>query len=542
MQHVLQIAIVISNSDQARECVELCEAQGWQVTRFSVQDLADAQTQFDFVLFDHLPGLPAVATYLMTYHRCHAVYLGVTRKDIGLPERCSALLETQVGTTLVQHITTLTNVAHFEAQFFRSATAEPITQLPRHDEVLNSMQNHRGQPCGLIVTEIDHAEHLYENLDPVSKTDLLGAIGAHMSNALPREAYAGIFNAACFVAWCPGVTGLPLQTATQKLVDACQRTLSFRSGELNFTVSCGFADTQMLTTPEPLWQAAWAAKETAKTHGGNCSVAAFATEHLSARIPEALTRNEFSLALQPQWDIRGAELTGAEVLLRWQGLDVGKITPDQFIPLAERHGEINRVGDWVLAQTCANIAAWSAPPQENLLVGINVSPQQFNKGSIAHLLEALIKQQQLNPCQLELELSHENLLSVVDQHRRTLFQLRDLGVRIAIDNLGVGIVDTQKLLRCPADTLKIDRTLLASMQTDPSVRTLVAQICQVGERFDLRTVAVGIENESQRNLMENLGCTDGQGYLFSPPIPMVDFARYVSTRNAQKKSPSEVAR
>jgi EAL domain-containing protein (putative c-di-GMP-specific phosphodiesterase class I) len=143
---------------------------------------------------------------------------------------------------------------------------------------------------------------------------------------------------------------------------------------------------------------------------------------------------------------------------------------------------------------------------------------------------------------LELELSHENLLSVVDQHRRTLFQLRDLGVRIAIDNLGVGIVDAQKLLRCPADTLKIDRTLLASMQSDSSVRTLVAQICQVGERFDLRTVAVGIENESQRNLLENLGCTDGQGYLFSAPIPMIDFPRYVSTSVAPKIAATEVAR
>ena len=531
----LHITIIAAEMSQAINWTNLCEAQGWQVTRVSIDELTDHSSIVDFIVFDQLHALHAVSRYLQQHEKCNAIYLGVTGTDIGLPERCSVLLEADIDTHLINHLTTLTNVAQFEAQFFHSASVEPITQLPRHSELLQSVHRFAGQACGLIVVEIDHAEHLYENLDPVSKTDLLGAIGLHISNQLPDDAYPGIFNAACFVAWCPQLTGEALEQTSHRLLAACRENIHFRGGELHFTISCGFADTQTLAAPEQLWQAAWSAKEMSKQNGGDRNTGALASDKLSQLIPEALERDEFSLALQPQWDIAGANITGAEVLLRWQGLDVGNITPDQFIPLAERRGEINRMGDWVLKQTCQNVWQWNSSAHDKLVIGINVSPQQFNKGAIATLLESLIKDNDINPSQLELELSHDNLLHVVDQYRRTLFHLRDLGVRVAIDNLGVGVVDAKKLLRCPADTLKIDRTLLAAIEQEDNVRTLVAQICQVADRFDLRCVAVGVETESQRTLLENIGCSDAQGFLFSAPVGLKQFSTYLADHTVDKK-------
>ena len=539
MPQNLHIAIVAAEPTQTINWTNQCESQGWQVSKLTIDDLMDSPAQLDFVIFDQLHALSAVSRYLSQQENCHAIYVGVTGTDIGLPDRCSILLEADVETHLITHLTTIANVAQFEAQFFHSEGVEPITQLPRHSELLHSVQRYSGQACGLIVLEIDHAEHLYENLDPVSKTDLLGAIGLHISNQLPDDAHPGIFNAACFVAWCPQLTGAALAQASQRLLSACRENITIRGGELHFTISCGYADTQALTAPEQLWQAAWSAKETSKQNGGDRNTGPLATEKLSQLIPEALNRNEFSLALQPQWDIRGANITGAEVLLRWQGLDVGNITPDQFIPLAERRGEINRMGDWVLKQICQNLWQWNGSTNEKLVIGINVSPQQFNKGAIATLLEALINNNDIDPSQLELELSHENLLHVVDQYRRTLFHLRDLGVRVAIDNLGVGVVDAKKLLRCPADTLKIDRTLLATIEREDSVRTLVAQICQVAERFDLRCVAVGIETESQRTLLENIGYSDAQGFLFSAPVALNNFNAYLADHTAVKNPPKK---
>ena len=102
---------------------------------------------------------------------------------------------------LTDNLTTIANVAEFASQFFRRIAVEPITQLPRHRELQQSVRRYVGNACGLIVVEIDHAEHLYENLEPVSKTDLLGAIGVHISNQMPDDAHLGLFNAACFVGW-----------------------------------------------------------------------------------------------------------------------------------------------------------------------------------------------------------------------------------------------------------------------------------------------------------------------------------------------------
>ena len=111
-----------------------------------------------------------------------------------------------------------------------------------------------------------------------------------------------------------------------------------------------------------------------------------------------------------------------------------------------------------------------------------------------------------------------------------------MGVRIASDNLGTGVVDTNELLRCPADTLKIDRPLIGQMETDSDARKLVAQICQVGERFRLRVVGVGVETEEQHVMLENMGCTDAQGYLFSAPVPLEDFQQFLA------KAASDVAK
>ena len=124
---------------------------------------------------------------------------------------------------------------------------------------------------------------------------------------------------------------------------------------------------------------------------------------------------------------------------------------------------------------------------------------------------------------LELELSHENMLHLVDNYRDQLYKLRDLGVRFALDNLGQSLIDPPKLLRCPVDTLKIDRSLIANLETDPQAADLVQQICQLGDRFKLRVVAVGVENEAQLQRLGDFGCSDVQGYLLSPPVSLEDF-------------------
>ena len=188
----------------------------------------------------------------------------------------------------------------------------------------------------------------------------------------------------------------------------------------------------------------------------------------------------------------------------------------------------NCVGDWVIERASTESTAWLEHLTSPITLGINVSPQQFVNGGIKSQIDRLTKDNWINPAILEFELTHTNLLQVVDQHRDTLYALRELGVRIAIDKLGTGIVDTEKLLRCPADTLKIDRTLVGRMEHDVAARELVEHICRLGERFSLRVVAVGIETEEQQRLLLEMGCPEAQGFYFAEPVALARFQQFLN--------------
>ncbi len=526
------ICAYIADRDAADRVTRLCAAQGWSVwlrdgNKDDGLDIARLPRSPEIIIFDRAEQQAAVARAIEHLPAAHAIYIGEAAAG-SLPHRFSRLHPTVVGETLIDAVTTALNIARFDHQFFQVQSAEPITKLPHHQELLEFMQRHSGEPTGLMVAQIDHAEHLYTNLDPVSKTDLLSALSDHLIQDLPPSVRVGIFDAASFVIWCVGATDDVMMTQAESLIARSREPLTFRGGHLHFSLSVGFAHDLTLSDPQRLYQIAWRAMEQAQDAGGNQARSAAVESDISQRIPAALKRDEFALALQPQWDIAGTQLRGVESLLRWEGLEVGNLAPDHFVPMAERNGQMARVGDWVLERACCESATWLEHLITPILLGVNVSPQQFVNGAIVSQIVRLSRDQWLDPGILELELSHNNLLHVVDQHRNELFKLRDMGVRIAIDNLGTCVVDTNKLLRCPADTLKIDRSLISQIEQDSDARKLVAQICQVGERFRLRVAAVGVETEAQRSLLENMGCTDAQGYLFSTPVPLEDFQQFLA--------------
>lgn len=536
------ICTYIHDATVAKAATTICAAQGWTIWQRNGENDHALDLEFlpkspDIIIFDRADRFGAVRDALDFLPQAQGVYIGepIAHEHV---TNIALLARDAVKGELVNTITTALNIARFEAQFFSVQATEPITRLPHHPELLDFMERFQGAPTGLLVVQVDHAEHLYANLDPVSKTDLLGALSDHLSSNLPHAAYMGIYDAGAFVVWCPQMSLGELHTVAENCIAQSRQPLVFRGGELHFSLSIGHAYDQSLFDAQALWQRAWQAKEQARSRGGNRTIAAELDPGLGVRVPEALRREEFSLVLQPQWNITGEHLHGVESLLRWEGMEVGNLAPDHFIPVVERSGEMARVGDWVLEHAACESTTWLEHLVSPIYLGINISPQQFTHNAIKNQIMRLSKEQWLDPAILELEMSHANLLHVVDQHRTELFELRDLGVRIAIDNLGTGVVDTKKLLRCPADTLKIDRSLIASLETDASARTLIEQICRVGQRFQLRVVAVGVETEEQRRILEDLGCTDVQGFLFSSPVPLDEFQRLLTERRAPRISTS----
>lgn len=423
---------------------------------------------------------------------------------------------------LLHALKTCVNAKRFRDRFAAIERTEPITSLPRHEELFRSLRRHAGAPLGLLVVQIDHAGHLYDSLDPVSKTDLLAAMGTHIQAAVPADGLLGFFDAACFVVALPGLDEAALGTAAEAVVARARAPFRFRGGELHLTVSVGHALETMYGDPERLWSQAWRAMRRALDAGGNRAAGGL-SPGLSTRLPQAIEREEFSLVLQPQVSADGKRLTGAEALLRWQGMEVGELAPNRFIPLAEQRGHMARIGDWVLDRACQQASTWFEHLLDPLVLGINVSPQQFHKAAIVERIDRYRAESWFDPGMLELELPQDAMLTLVDDYRPQLYKLRDWGVRFAMDNLGSSLIDAAKLLRCPADTLKIDRSLISRMEDDPEARELISHICQLGQRFELRVVAVGVERPAQLTDLERLGCTDVQGYLLSPPVSLEQF-------------------
>ncbi len=531
MPILIQVCAYLASPELSARLAQVCAFQGWRINQWHTGDpkgdiAPGIPSTADIVFFDNWNQAPDLCAQVS--EQTVLSFIGEVQSQAADLSRVLVLNPNWSDEEMLAQLTTALNVVRFQGQFFEEQTAEPITNLPHHPELMEYMSRHTGEPTGLVVMQIDHAEHLYANLDPVSKTDLLSALSTHLHTALPEQALMSIFDATCFVIWYPNCAEAQARELAGLLMQQSQQPLLFKNGQLHFTCSSGYDFVDNLTDPQELWQNTWAYKERARSLGGAQLQGPDEHSPVTERIPTAIKRDEFSLVLQPQWDISGTQLRGVESLLRWQGMDVGKLAPDHFIPIAERDGQMARVGDWVLERAACESATWLEHLIAPIFLGINISPQQFTNDAILTQIERLAKDKWLDPSILELEMSHNNLLKVIDQHRATLYQLRDQGVRIAIDNLGTNLVDTQKLLRCPADTLKLDRSVIARIQDDENARKLVEQICLLGQKFGLRVVAVGVEHPAQLKMLQDMGCHDAQGFLFAEPIALEKFHRYLA--------------
>jgi EAL domain-containing protein (putative c-di-GMP-specific phosphodiesterase class I)/GGDEF domain-containing protein len=435
---------------------------------------------------------------------------------IGVPAEDQALL---------QHLYDCINATRLRSRFTEGQSREPITRLPRHQELVSHLIAYRGKPVALLVVQVDHAEHLYANLDPVSRTDLLDALASRLKLAVPPHGMIGFYDAGCFIVVLPEQPAESLMRTADGIRTAARSPLRYTGGEIHLTVSIGCNHEPRYQQFDTLWQGAWQAVNRAARDGGNRTEGG-PTDHIGSRLPSALEREEFSLMLQGQWSSN--QLTGVEALLRWQGLEVGELAPSHFIPVAEQEGYITRIGDWVLEKASTEATNWLEHLVQPLLLCVNVSSQQFVNQAITRQIERLKRERWLDPAMLELELSQESMLLLVDQHRDQLYTLRDWGVRFAIDNLGTELINFDKILRCPADTLKIDPSLTGKICTHPASRDLIREIVGIGERFQLRVVAVGVEAPDQLETLSQLGDVNLQGYLLAPPVPIGEFHQLLS--------------
>lgn len=246
-------------------------------------------------------------------------------------------------------------------------------------------------------------------------------------------------------------------------------------------------------------------------------------------LAHALERNEFLLYYQPQISLELHKITGLEVLIRWEHPDLGRITPDQFIPLAEETGLIVPIGEWVIETACNQRKTW----QENILINqpicINISPQQFQQPNFVGMIKNILTKTELDPHLLELEITEKTIAPDLELATKTLKELNELGVRISLDDFGTGAVALGYLKQFQFSTLKIDRPLIQGFITNNQERAMIKVLIAMAESLNLRVVAEGVEVKAQVDELVKLGCQEIQGNWLTTALNLEDVNKFLTT-------------
>jgi diguanylate cyclase (GGDEF)-like protein/PAS domain S-box-containing protein len=255
---------------------------------------------------------------------------------------------------------------------------------------------------------------------------------------------------------------------------------------------------------------------------------------LSARLHErrimeqnlrsALERRQLKLLYQPSVALATRAVAGAEALMRWHLPGHGVVPPTIFIPLAEETGLIGPLGLWLLNEACREAASWAQP----IRIAVNVSPVQFRQPGFASHVRDALDQSGLSPARLELEITEGVLMRDTSETLGILSDLRDIGVRIVLDDFGTGYASLAYLQTFKFDKLKIDRSFVRNVETDPTALAIMRAVLGLSETLNMTSTAEGVEQETQVDLLRILGCSEAQGYLFWRPLPAAELRRLLA--------------
>jgi EAL domain-containing protein (putative c-di-GMP-specific phosphodiesterase class I) len=251
---------------------------------------------------------------------------------------------------------------------------------------------------------------------------------------------------------------------------------------------------------------------------------------LDNSMPQGLASGDFYLHYQPQLDLKNNRVIAIEALLRWRHPEMGMIAPDRFIPLAEESGFIIKLGEWVLRTACAQCAAWHADNQAPLRIAVNISGRQFNEPDFVDMVAATLHDNNLAPELLELELTESLLISNEQQALQKLQHLKKMGVYLAIDDFGTGYSSLAYLKHFPLDRLKIDKSFINDILTDPDDAAITEAIIAMAHSLKLKVIAEGVETREQLLFLEDRGCDEMQGYYLSKPLSERDLSTFIAAR------------
>jgi diguanylate cyclase (GGDEF)-like protein/PAS domain S-box-containing protein len=430
-------------------------------------------------------------------------------------------------------------------QMTHSAQHDVVTNLPNrmllHDRISQSISLARRQQRPLAVLFLDLDRFKYIN-------DSLGhAVGDQLLQSIAKRLLAGVRNSDTvsrqggdeFVILLSEISH-PEDAATsaRKILLSLNAPHSIEGHDLDIAGSIGIsiypgdgedAETLIKNADTAMYHAKESGRNNFQFFKPEMNWQAVERQSLEGSLRHAVERGEFLLHYQPKINLFTGQITGAEALIRWQHPDRGLISPAQFVPIAEDCGLILPIGRWVLREACKQAREWQDAGLPFKRVSVNVSATEFRAKTFLEGVSTTLRETALQARHLDLELTEGVLMQNAKSTASVLQELKKMGVHLAVDDFGTGYSSLSYLRQFPIDVLKIDQSFVRQISDDPNDSAIVRAIIDMGKNLKQRVIAEGIETQAQLALLQSWHCAEGQGYLFSHPVPAAQFARLLQT-------------
>lgn len=447
-----------------------------------------------------------------------------------------------IGAVLVFHdvsekrelLRLLSHQAHHDAltnlpnrQLFKERVQQAILQARRHQEQV-----------AVFFIDLDRFKLVNDTLGHAAGDSLLCQVGERFQAALRQEDTVARQGGDEFLILLPKLPSeQQAAQVAQKVIEVLNEPFQLLKQEVYLSASIGIAlypvdgeESEMLIQHADM--AMYQVKAEGRNHYN------FYTHALNERLAErlalqnemrrALERNEFILYYQPQYRLSDGQLCGMEALVRWQHPERGFLPPGKFISIAEDSGLILPLGEWVLRTACVQNKLWQDMGYSPVRVAVNLSARQFRQKDLLKQIAEILKETQLDPQWLELEITESLSMENVRVSMGILQKLKSMGIHISIDDFGTGFSSLSYLSRFSVNSLKIDRSFVSKLSEQLDDQAIVLTIIQLAQNLGLNVIAEGVETQAQLEYLRTMGCDEVQGFLLAKPVPIEDMVTYFS--------------